>query len=113
MLLPADQVAEERAYFRDVIHRTYGYETHEGAVDMFHASNATTKIVSCPARTSKSYAAVYDVLPDIFYHGAKVASDPDIQTLRVWIVAPNYDLAKEFDYFWEALIERRKALGIY
>ena len=111
MLLPADQVAEERAYFRDVIHRTYGYETHEGAVDMFHASNATTKIVSCPARTSKSYAAVYDVLPDIFYHGAKVASDPDIQTLRVWIVAPNYDLAKEFDYFWEALIERRKALG--
>jgi hypothetical protein len=115
----ASQVAEERAHFRRLIHKTYGYETHEGVVDAFHASDATTKIVSCPARTSKSYAAEKDVLPDIFYHGAKAKARgedgellyPDIQTLRVWIVAPNYDLAKEFDYFWEDLIERRDALG--
>ena len=111
MSVSTEQVATERAYFRELIHRTYGYETHEDMVEQFHTSDARTKIVSCPARTSKSYAAVYDVLPDIFYHGAKAASDPDIQTLRIWIVAPNYDLAKEFDYFWEALIERREALG--
>lgn len=107
----AEQIARERAYFRELIHKTFGYETHEEAVNLFHASDATTKIVSCPARTSKSYAAVYDVLPDVFYHGARALTDPDVETLRIWIVAPNYELAKEFDYFWEALIERRERLG--
>lgn len=112
MPLPAEQVAKEKAYFREVAHKTWGYETHEAAVDLFHASNATTKIVSCPARTSKSYAAEKDVLPDILYHIAKLRGTPDLQTLRIWIVAPNYDLAKEFDYFWTDLVERYAALEL-
>lgn len=114
----ATDVASERAYFRDLIHKTYGYETFEGAVDLFHASEAKTKIVSCPARTSKSYAAVYDVLPDIFYHGAKVRLNrgdptvhPEIHNLVVWIICPNFSLAKEHEYFYEALVDRREALG--
>ena len=119
MPVTPEQEATARAQFVKVIHEAFGYETHEEAVDLFHASQAKTKIVSCPARTSKSYAAEKDVLPDIFFHGAKVTAKgpdgsllyPDLGTLRIWIVAPNYDLAKEFDYFWEDLIERREALG--
>ena len=114
----AEQVARERAHFREAIHKRYGYRTHEPIVDAFHASDAKTKIISCPARTSQSYAGWKDVLPDVFYHGAKAALRdddgnlmyPDLQTMRIWIVAPNYDLAKEFDYAWEDLIERREAL---
>ncbi len=113
-----EQISAERARFRRLIHKAYGYETHEAAVDLFHASEAKTKIVSCPARTSKSYAAVYDVLPDVFYHGGKAGRlnedgsmmYPELETMRIWIVAPNYELAKEFDYFWEALIERRETM---
>jgi hypothetical protein len=78
----------------------------------FHASDAVTKIASSPARTSKSYAAWKDVLPDVLYHGAKLARDPSLETQRIWIVPPNYDLAKEFDYAYEDLVERREALGL-
>ena len=102
---------EERAYFRDLIHRAYGYEVHDPEVARFHASMAKTKIASSPARTSKSYAGWKDVLPDVFYHGARAQREPDIETQRIWIVAPNYDLAKEFDYAWEDLVERREVLG--
>lgn len=101
----------ERDYFREVIHKAFGYETFEPVVDAFHRSQAKTKIISCPARTSKSYAGWKDVLPDIFHHGARAQLEPDCETQRIWIVAPNYDLAKEFDYAWEDLIERRETLG--
>ncbi len=89
----------------------YGYKTYDPEVDRFHRSEAVTKIASSPARTSKSYAAWKDVLPDILYHGALLRTNPDLETQRVWIVAPNYDLAKEFDYAFEDLVERYEMLG--
>lgn len=100
-----------RVEFRQMIWEAYGYETHEPAVQRFHDSDANAKIVSCPARTSKSYAGWKDVLPDIHYHGALLYSGVQVETQIVWIVAPNFDLAKEFDYAWEDLVERREALG--
>lgn len=91
----------------------FGYRTHEGAVQRFHESRARTRIISCPARTSKSYAGAWDIVPDIVFHGAALALDPeDTETQRVWIVAPNYDTAKEFDYLWQAFVERGPKLGL-
>lgn len=106
------QTDATRAYFVELAHKTWGYSTYEGVVDRFHASTAKTKIVSSPARTSKSYAAAHDVLPDILHHIAKLRGTPDLKTLRIWIVAPNFSLAKEFDYFYSALIDRRDKLGL-
>lgn len=106
-------MSDERDRFRQAIYDLSGYKTYEPEVDRFHASNAKTKIASSPARTSKSYAAWKDVYPDVLYHGAKFARDNStIETQRIWIVAPNYDLAKEFDYAWEDLVERRDHLGL-
>ncbi len=96
---------------RQAVWDAYEYQTHEASVDAFHTSTARTKIVSCPARTSKSYAAWKDVLPDILLHGARVAFDPDVKTQIGWIVAPNYVLAKEFDYAWTDLIEGARKAG--
>lgn len=111
MNLSPEQYQELRKSFVEVIHKQYGYKVHEPAVQVFHDSAAKTKIVSCPARTSKSYAGWKDVLPDIFMHGSLVGVDPDIETQIIWIVAPNYDLAKEFDYAYQDLVERRETLG--
>lgn len=97
---------------RQFIWQAYGYRWCEPSVGRFHDSLAKTKIVSCPARTSKSYAAAKDVLPDVLMLGAKLAIDPTTRTNRGWIVAPNFDLAKEFDYLWSDLIDRRRKVGL-
>ena len=107
--MPLDPALREKT--RRIIWEAFGYQTSESAVDRFHASDARTKIISCPARTSKSYAGWKDVLPDILMHGAELQLNPELETQICWIVAPNYDLAKEFDYAWEDLIERRKQVG--
>lgn len=91
----------------------FGYKTHEPAVDAFHASLARTRIISCPARTSKSFAGAWDIVPDIALHGMMLSLDPDdTESQLVWIVAPNYDTAKEFDYLWQAFVERGPKLGL-
>lgn len=107
--VPDLHAAEAEA--RSLIWEAFGYSTNERAVDLFHASRARTKIVSCPARTSKSYAAWKDVLPDILLHGARVDFDPTVRTQVGWIVAPNYVLAKEFDYAWIDLVEKSAKVG--
>lgn len=116
MAAPAQTIdaAEERAFFRDWLYApgVFDYRTHEPEVDRFHASEAKVKIISCPARTSKSYAGWKDVLPDIFYFVARaMKGDTDQRRFIIWIVAPNYVLAKEFDYAWEDLVLARKRLG--
>jgi hypothetical protein len=51
------EIEAAEAETRRFIWRAFGYRTHEPAVDAFHNSRARTKIVSCPARTAKSYSA--------------------------------------------------------
>lgn len=110
--LTPEEAAEAERNTRLFIWRAFGYKTHEPDVDRFHLSRARTKIVSCPARTAKSYSAWKDVLPDILIHGARaVDGDPTSKTQVTWIVAPNYVLAKEFDYAWQDLVERAPAAG--
>lgn len=110
-LLSREQIAKERAFFRDLIFRTYDYKTHEPEVDRFHASDAKVKIISCPARTSKSYAGWKDVEPDIFYFAARAKLSAEQRKFIIWIVAPHYDLAKEFDYAWDDLVLAKGAKG--
>lgn len=108
-VITTDALREARRF----VWRAYGYSTHEPAVDRFHDSMARTKIVSCPARTSKSFAAAQDVLPDILLTGVRLREkDPYTRTHRGWIVAPNFDLAKEFDYLWRQLVEVRHKVGL-
>jgi hypothetical protein len=97
--------------FRYAVWQMFGYETFEAEVDRFHQSKARTKIASSPARTAKSYSGWKDVLPDILIHGMHFAGGVDVSTQIGWIVAPNYVLAKEFDYAWEDLVERGPKLG--
>lgn len=114
---------DARQRFRSKVWQAYGYETFEPEVDRFHQSLARTKIASSPARTAKSYSGEKDILPDIILHGLIYTmsmagdfgdpSDPDtpvIETFRGWVVCPNYDLAKEFEYFYTDLVERGPAM---
>lgn len=112
MPTPIEHNDDEYTRFRALIFELSGYKTYEPEVDRFHASRAKTKIVSSPARTSKSYAAWKDVYPDVLYHGVLFAKDNStIETQRIWIVAPNYDLAKEYSYAWTDLVERKEHMG--
>jgi hypothetical protein len=91
-----------------------GYRPRTAEVVRFHNSRAKIKIVCSPARTSKSYAGAYDALPDCF---PNMLQAPDgktwpINSRRIWIVAPKYQLAKEFDYLWEILVDRRAQYGL-
>ncbi len=71
-----------------------GYRPRHAEVSRFHESKARIKLAVCPARSSKSYSAAKDVLPDLFVPGC-----------RGWIVGPNYTLAeKEFRYIHDDLV---------
>lgn len=98
---------------RQLIWKLFGYTAHEPEVERFHRSTARTKIASSPARTAKSYSAWKDILPDILMHGARLVElkDPTVRTQIGWIVAPNYVLAKEFDYAWTDLVEKAASAG--
>ena len=78
-----------------------GYKCDE-KVEAFHKSNAKTKVVCAPARSSKSYSAGHDVI-DV----------PLVPNSITWIVGPNYGLAeKEFRYIHEALVLKRDKIGL-
>ncbi|GEM_PF-4039600 len=98
---------------RENVWRAHGYRTYESEVDRFHASRAKIKIASSPARTAKSYSGAADVYPDIVAHGVAYQmaikgkfGDYVPETFRGWVVCPNYDLAKEFDYLYTELVEK-------
>lgn len=79
-----------------------GYEVAHPEVRRFHNSNARVKIVIAPRRTTKSYSAAKDALPDILRPGT-----------TTWIVGPNYTLAeKEFRYIHEDLVIKGAGYGI-
>lgn len=108
---PLAHVAFEPAVLFEMV----GYKPRTPEVVRFHQSTAKIKIVCSPARTSKSFAGVHDLLPDCF---PSMLHDPltdrawPVNSKRIWIVAPKYQLAKEFDYLWEILVERRIRYGM-
>ncbi len=79
-----------------------GYKVYHPEVKRFHNSSAKVKVCTAPRRTTKSYSAAKDCLPDILRPGT-----------RTWIVGPNYTLAeKEFRYIHEDLVINRDRLGL-
>lgn len=72
-------------------------------VRAFHESEATYKVAFAPARTSKSFAAAHDVLPDLL---SPIFTG---EANRGIILGPDYDKAsKEFMYIIEALVGNRR-----
>jgi hypothetical protein len=81
-----------------------GYKTYHSEVQRFHESNARIKICCAPRRTTKSYSASHDPLPDLIQN----------EDFRIWIVGPSYELAeKEFRYMHEALVIKMGLKPIY
>ena len=73
-------------------------------VRQFHDSSARIKICLAPARTSKSFSAAYDLIPDILDF-----AKPE----KCLIFGPDYDkVSKEFSYIADALIHNRKKHGL-
>lgn len=96
--LPGDM----RWQIKQQIFEAIGYKWNSPKVEAFHKSNAKTKVVCCPARSSKSYSAAHDVI-DV----------PLMPNTITWIVGPNYSLAeKEFRYIHDALVLKRDRLGL-
>jgi hypothetical protein len=96
-----------------------GYQPRTMDVLRFHRSQARIRIVSAPARTSKSYAGAYDALPDVMptYEAVPgksgkyrpVAPQVGQNTILCWIVAPDYNTMKEFDYLYRELVHRHRS----
>jgi hypothetical protein len=82
-----------------------GYAPKAQEVCDFHNSDAPIRIVSAPARTSKSFSAAADT----FVY--TMPTDPPTDSLH-WIVGPNYEINKEFHYLWKWLVEKHECHGM-
>lgn len=91
----------------------FDYQFYTDDVGRFHASTARVRIVSAPARTSKSFSAAYDamhwVFPEWEIHEGRLYP---IESQLIWIVCPAYKQNKEFDYLWQELVLRRRLHSI-
>jgi hypothetical protein len=90
-----------------------GYKIYADPVRRFHLSAARHLVVSAPARTSKSYAAAPEAIHAFFprYRIEEVDGEKKIVAERdetvIWMVAVDYSMAKEWDYAWAQLIDKR------
>ena len=89
-----------------------GYEIHHPETLRFHQSTKRVKIVSAPARTSKSYSAgaegAYAAFPRFGkLNGAVVPLEGKL----LWCVGPDYTTDKEFDYIFSILVDNRQKYG--
>lgn len=95
-----------------------GYAPRTQAVADFHNSPARFRIISAPARTSKSYSAAYDVLEAVFpdYEEAEDGKHYPVPLptgdRHLWIVGPDYKTIKEWDYLWRELVSRGNHNGL-
>lgn len=96
------------------VFQAMGYKPCAPEVNDFHASPARRRIISAPARTSKSFAGAHDSAPDgipdfVRYKGKLVP----LETKLSWSVGPTYSTNKEFEYWWDNLVEKGvlQALG--
>lgn len=88
------------ALMYDPIEKT-GYVPQCQEVVDFHNSPARIRIVSAPARTSKSYTAFAEIA------WWMMPRRPLLPSLH-WVIGPTYRTNKEFDYLWEAFVVRRE-----
>lgn len=94
-----------------------GYRVMQPVVADFHKSRAPHRIISAPARTSKSYSAapeiVHDFFPSFLERDGEIARDEQGRPIAehsetiCWIVATDYKTAKEWDYAWNVLLDKK------
>jgi hypothetical protein len=111
-----DRVTDGRVYElpKAQLFRWIGYEIYSPDVVDFHESKARTRIVSAPARTSKSYSAAAEMLYDCFPTWTKDAETGEriyLDSRILWCVGPDYGTIKEFDYLFEWLVTNREKYG--
>jgi hypothetical protein len=91
---------------RDHIFKALKYEPRTQDVWDFHNSKARVRIICAPARTSKSWASgqeiSYQGLP--LFEKRKGKWMP-IQDRLSWIVGPDYNTNKEFQYVYQNIVE--------
>ena len=89
-----------------------GYEIHADPALRFHQSDARIRIVSAPARTSKSLSAAYEALERCVPSFTSDLKYPTGGSRLIWIVMPHYGLHKEFDYMWREIVDW-KSFGFF
>jgi hypothetical protein len=84
-----------------------GYKPQAEPVLAYHNSKARLRIVSAPARTSKSYSAAHDSMVEGLPPMERVGNGKWLpkETRLNWIVGIDYSTTKEFDYLWQHLID--------
>jgi hypothetical protein len=92
---------EESLRLKEWVFSIIDYEYHVPEVGEFHASDAPVRIVSAPARGSKSYSTQAEVISTVV-----MPTDPLTSSLT-WLTGPRYETNKEWDYVWERVVERR------
>ncbi len=77
-----------------------GYRVHDERVWAYHRSPARIRIVTAPARTSKSYAAAHDAVVEGIppFVKTNMGRWRPTETRLTWIVGADYATNKEFDY---------------
>lgn len=88
--------------FKYNVFKKLGYKIHHKEVERFHRSTAKKKVCWAPSRTTKSYSAAFDMLPNCL-----------LRNTINWVVGPSYELAeKEFRVIHDQLVVNRHKLGI-
>lgn len=97
-------LAEDPAKAKAAIFELMGYRMHAQEVVDFHTSTAPTRIISAPARTSKSMSAYAEA-------GATIMPTRPLTSSLTWLIGPTYEINKEWDYTWECFVENRERWG--
>lgn len=92
---------ESKAFWFKVL----GYKIQCEEAVAFHKSEAPIRIVTAPARTSKSWAGGHDVVPYC------LPTEPACDSL-IWSIGPNFRVNKEFDYLWKIFVEEKDRLAL-
>lgn len=82
------------------VFQTMGYKIHAQEVLDFHESEAPVRVISAPARTSKSYSTAAEII-------ALTQPTKPLLDILVWIVGPTYDTNKEFEYVFDWYVTQR------
>lgn len=103
--------ARSRRHSKEFFFGLIGYQPRTREARRFHASDAPLRIISAPARTSKSWAGGHDGAHDFFpdleeVDGKLLPALPEgLDAHRVWMVGVNYEPLKEWDYAWKVLVD--------
>lgn len=101
-----DDDTRKAAFFFLIDYHVYAQEVLD-----YHRSKARIRIVTGPARTSKSKSGGVESAFHVFPNVDRETRQP-VESRMNWIVATDYRNAKEWDYVKEALVDGREQHGL-